>query len=104
MERQPARHYGTPGPYEDAVQNSPIFEENPPGDKFKGIDVMRTVRTLGSLPAKPPYGALTAIDLNTGEHRWQVTVGDDSVVRASPALRGVPLRRCWGTRVRPAAS
>ena len=23
--------YGTPGPYEDAVQNTPIFEENPPG-------------------------------------------------------------------------
>ncbi len=22
--------YGTPGPYEDAVQNTPIFEENPP--------------------------------------------------------------------------
>src|SRR5215467_10700670 len=26
--------YGTPGPYEDAVQNTPIFEENGP-DKFK---------------------------------------------------------------------
>src|SRR4029453_10178334 len=37
--------YGTPGPYEDAVQNSPIFEENPP-DKFKGIDIMRTVRSF----------------------------------------------------------
>ena len=32
--------YGTPGPYEDAVQNTPIFEENGP-DKFKGIDIMR---------------------------------------------------------------
>ena len=31
--------YGTPGPYEDAVQNTPIFEENGP-DKFKGIDIM----------------------------------------------------------------
>jgi len=28
--------FGTPGPYEDAVQNTPIFEENPP-DRFKGI-------------------------------------------------------------------
>jgi hydrogenase large subunit len=37
--------YGTPGPYEDAVQGQPIFEENPP-DKFKGIDVMRTVRSF----------------------------------------------------------
>ncbi|HEY9483296.1 MAG TPA: nickel-dependent hydrogenase large subunit [Micromonosporaceae bacterium] len=37
--------YGTPGPYEDAVQNTPIFEENPP-DRFKGIDIMRAVRSF----------------------------------------------------------
>ncbi|MGB7136182.1 MAG: nickel-dependent hydrogenase large subunit [Acidobacteriaceae bacterium] len=37
--------YGTPGPYEDAIQNTPIFEENPP-DKFKGIDIMRAVRSF----------------------------------------------------------
>jgi hydrogenase large subunit len=37
--------YGTPGPYEDAVQNTPIFEENPP-DNFKGIDIMRAVRSF----------------------------------------------------------
>ena len=37
--------YGTPGPYEDAVQNTPIFEENGPED-FKGIDIMRAVRSF----------------------------------------------------------
>ena len=37
--------YGTPGPYEDAIQNTPIFEENGP-DKFKGIDIMRAVRSF----------------------------------------------------------
>ena len=37
--------YGTPGPYEDAVQNTPIFEDNGP-DKFKGIDIMRAVRSF----------------------------------------------------------
>jgi hydrogenase large subunit len=37
--------YGTPGPYEDAVQNTPIFEENGP-DRFKGIDIMRAVRSF----------------------------------------------------------
>jgi hydrogenase large subunit len=37
--------FGTPGPYEDAVQNTPIFEENGP-DTFKGIDIMRTVRSF----------------------------------------------------------
>ena len=37
--------YGTPGPYEDAVQGCPIFEENGQ-DNFKGIDIMRTVRSF----------------------------------------------------------
>ncbi len=37
--------YGTPGPYEDAVQGTPIFEENGP-DSFKGIDIMRAVRSF----------------------------------------------------------
>jgi hydrogenase large subunit len=37
--------FGTPGPYEDAVQNTPIFEESR-GDDFKGIDIMRAVRSF----------------------------------------------------------
>jgi hydrogenase large subunit len=37
--------HGTPGPYEDAIQNTPIFEDNGP-DKFKGIDIMRAVRSF----------------------------------------------------------
>jgi hydrogenase large subunit len=37
--------YGTPGPYEDAILNTPIFEENNL-DKFKGIDIMRAVRSF----------------------------------------------------------
>jgi hydrogenase large subunit len=41
----PRDSYGTMGPYEDAVQNTPIFEENGP-DKFKGIDIMRAVRSF----------------------------------------------------------
>jgi hydrogenase large subunit len=41
----PRDSYGTPGPYEDAVQQTPIFEENGP-DNFKGIDIMRAVRSF----------------------------------------------------------
>ncbi|MER5388894.1 nickel-dependent hydrogenase large subunit [Saccharopolyspora sp. NPDC002686] len=41
----PRDSYGTPGPYEDAVQGMPIFEENGRED-FKGIDIMRTVRSF----------------------------------------------------------
>jgi hydrogenase large subunit len=41
----PRDSYGTPGPYEDAVQGLHIFEENG-RDNFKGIDIMRTVRSF----------------------------------------------------------
>lgn len=40
---------------------------------------------------RPPYGTLTAIDMNTGAHRWQVTLGDLPSVRNHPALRGLRL-------------
>lgn len=41
----PRDSHGTPGPYEDAVQNTPIFEESPEAS-FKGIDILRTVRSF----------------------------------------------------------
>lgn len=40
---------------------------------------------------KPPYGHLTAVNLNTGEIAWQVPFGDDARLRAHPALQGVHL-------------
>lgn len=41
----PRDRYGTLGPYEDAVAGTPLFEESR-GDSFKGIDIMRTVRSF----------------------------------------------------------
>jgi hydrogenase large subunit len=41
----PRDFHGTPGPYEDAVQNTPIFEENGP-ESFKGVDIMRAVHSF----------------------------------------------------------
>jgi hydrogenase large subunit len=41
----PTDSFGTPGPYEDAVTGQPIFEENG-RDDFRGIDIMRTVRSF----------------------------------------------------------
>jgi hydrogenase large subunit len=41
----PRDEYGTPGPYEDAVQDQPLFEQND-REHFKGIDIMRTVRSF----------------------------------------------------------
>ena len=41
----PRDTFGVPGPYEDAVVNTPLFEENT-GSAFKGIDIMRAVRSF----------------------------------------------------------
>jgi hydrogenase large subunit len=41
----PTDSYGTPGPYEDAVRGLQIFEEND-RENFRGIDIMRTVRSF----------------------------------------------------------
>lgn len=40
---------------------------------------------------KPPYGNMTAIDLDTGRHRWQVTLGDTPSIREHPLLKGLTL-------------
>ncbi len=52
---------------------------------------------------KPPYGNLTAIDLNTGEHRWQITLGDTPAYRQHPALAGVTLPDKLGVAGSPGA-
>ncbi len=47
---------------------------------------------LGLPLIKPPYGRITAIDMNTGEHRWMVPNGDTpDDVKNNPALAGVKL-------------
>ncbi len=50
-------------------------------------------RGLQGLPiVKPPYGVLTAIDLNTGEIKWQVPHGETpDNIRNNPALRGLDI-------------
>jgi len=66
--------YGTPGPYEDAVVNTAIFEENKP-ENFKGIDIMRTVRSFD--PCLP-----------CGVHMY---VGNGKIVRQEHSPTMLPL-------------
>lgn len=53
------------------------------------------VRGPQGLPLlKPPYGRITAIDLNTGEHLWWIPNGDTpDNVKDHPALDGIELPR-----------
>jgi quinoprotein glucose dehydrogenase len=40
---------------------------------------------------KPPYGTLVAIDLNTGDTKWDVPLGDTPAIRNHPLLKGLNL-------------
>jgi quinoprotein glucose dehydrogenase len=48
------------------------------------------METLQGVPLwKPPYGRITAIDLNTGDHRWMVPLGD--LAQNNPVLKQLGL-------------
>ena len=51
------------------------------------------VRGPGGLPIfKPPYGTITAIDLNTGDHLWRIPNGNTpEAIRNHPLLEGVEI-------------
>ncbi len=77
---------------------SPALFKLAPGDTTRVVadwDIDRQARGLTRVEGipiiDPPYGTLTAIDMNRGEIVWQETVGDDEAVRRNPALAGVPL-------------
>ena len=42
----PRTPWGEPGPYEEAVLNTPILENIDPDKKFKGIDILRAIRSF----------------------------------------------------------
>jgi quinoprotein glucose dehydrogenase len=51
----------------------------------------RSHASVGLPIIKPPYGTLTAINLDSGDTRWQVVIGDSPELRAHPALRDLGL-------------
>jgi glucose dehydrogenase len=59
------------------------------------------VPTVDGLPiVKPPYGRITALDLNSGDIAWQVANGDTPpAIRDHPLLKGVTVPRT-GSRSR----
>jgi quinoprotein glucose dehydrogenase len=57
---------------------------------YLGQYAFRNVGPRGLPLAKPPWGRITAIDLNTGEHTWMAPNGSTpEFVKQHPALKGV---------------
>jgi len=60
-------------------------------------------RSVQGLPlVKPPYGLITAINLNTGDFVWQVANGETpDQIKNNPALKGMdipgPVRGTWAS-------
>jgi hydrogenase large subunit len=46
LNASPRDPWGQPGPYEEAVLNTPILEEFSSLDEYKGIDILRTIRSF----------------------------------------------------------
>jgi quinoprotein glucose dehydrogenase len=70
-------------PYAISLVKSPV-----PHAAYVGMAA--PVETMQGIPLwKPPYGRITAIDLNSGEHRWMVPMGD--LAQSDPVLRNLRL-------------
>jgi quinoprotein glucose dehydrogenase len=57
----------------------------PPPYEFVGYERWRD--SSGFPAIKPPWGTLSAIDLNTGEYRWRIPLGEFAALSA----RGIPI-------------
>src|SRR6266481_639801 len=76
------------GPGENAGADSP----KPPKKKAGAGYVPMNIDGLPLV--KPPYGTISAINLDRGEISWQIAHGEtDDVVRNSPALKGMNIPR-----------
>ena len=67
----------------------------PPGAAARGGDEGGPGLTVNGLPLlKPPYGRITAYDMDKGEIAWQVAHGETpDNVRNNPALKGLTIPR-----------
>lgn len=68
--------------------------KNPKSDLNYGVPSIAAPGPRGLSLVKPPYGRITAIDLNSGDKVWQIPNGDTPPnLRNHPALQGVELGR-----------
>lgn len=70
-------------PYEVTLLESPVDLVDYFGGKRAPVKIQ-------DMPiSKPPYGRITAIDMNTGEHRWMEPLGD--LAQSNPVLQQLDL-------------
>ncbi len=70
--------------YVPSITSAIVVKLNPPDAarsnlslRARRITVRQAGQTVRGIPLfKPPYGRITAIDLNTGEHAWMIPHGD----------------------------
>lgn len=83
--------------YVGSVTNPSVFAVSPAGDRsdIRYLFVNGNAPKVMGLPiVKPPWGRITAIDMNTGEHAWMIPNGDTPEdVKNNPALAGVEVPR-----------
>jgi quinoprotein glucose dehydrogenase len=60
-----------------------------------------TMRPLSVPIVKPPYGTLVAIDLNSGDTKWDVPLGDNPGIRNHPLLKNANLPPMLGVAGSP---
>jgi quinoprotein glucose dehydrogenase len=76
--------------------DAPLVKSKAPPPKEDDDDAELAVDGLPII--KPPYSTISAIDLNTGEIKWQVAHGETpDFVRNNPALKGMNIPRTGQT-------
>ena len=61
---------------DEELRKIPIQVDGQPEVPYRFGGYRRFVDPEGYPAVKPPWGTLSAIDLNTGEYRWKITLGE----------------------------
>ncbi len=74
--------------------DAPLKTWKPPAAAGDGDEGFRPLTVNGLSIVKPPYSTISAIDMDTGEIKWQVPHGETpDYVRNNPALKGLNIPR-----------
>jgi quinoprotein glucose dehydrogenase len=78
--------------------DAPLSTWKPPASSADGDEGFKPLTVNGLSIIKPPYSTISAIDLDSGEIKWQVAHGETpDYVRNNPALKGMNIPRTGQT-------